>query len=82
MHSEGSDKLFQSISWHFVHPQLKKTAVELINNCDTCKKMKIGHQQQGQLASCIATIASWEEVHVDCIGNWSFKISKKVFLNI
>ena len=29
-----------------------------------------------------AITAPWEEVHVDCIGNWRFEILKSVVLNL
>ena len=44
--------------------------------------MKTGHQQEGQLALRVAIAAPWEEVHVDCIDNWRFEVSKSVVLNL
>lgn len=82
VHSKSSTKLCKTISRHFIHPELKKIVELATRNCDICKIMKAGHQQQGQLAPQIATCAPWEEVHVDCIGNWSFKISKNVSVNL
>ena len=44
--------------------------------------MKTGHQQESQLVPRIAIAAPWEEVHVDCIGNWRSDIIKSVVLNL
>ena len=44
--------------------------------------MKKGYRQYGQLASRIAISAPWEEEHVDCIGNWKFKVLRNVEINI
>ena len=44
--------------------------------------MKTGHQQEGQLAPRIAIAAPWEEVHVNCIDNWRFDVTKSVVLNL
>lgn len=43
--------------------------------------MKARHRQQGHLTPRQAMLAQWLEVHLDCIRNWSFKISKTVTLN-
>ena len=82
LHSEGADRLYRTIARHFEHPNLKKVVHEYVSNCDTCKRMKTGHRQQGQLAPRLANAAPWEEVHIDCIGNWHFKISKTVSINL
>ena len=44
--------------------------------------MKTGHRQEGQLVPRIAIAAPWEEVHVNCIGNWRFDVTKSVVLNL
>ena len=82
IHSEGAEKLYKMISRTFIHPQLHTTCKEYVDNCDICKRMKTGHQQEGQISPRIAIAAPWEEVHVDCIGNWWFEISKSVVFNL
>ena len=82
MHSEGAEKLYKTISRTFIHPKLCTACKEYVDNCDICKRMKTGHQQEGQLAPRIAIAAPWEEVHVDCIGNWRFEVLKSVVLNL
>lgn len=53
-----------------------------VDACDICQRMKSGHKKQGQLAPRIARSAPWEEVHVDCIGQWTYKISKSLSLEL
>ena len=69
----------QGISRTFVHPKLHTACKEYVDNCDICKRMKTGHRQEGQLAPRIAIAAP---VHVDCIGNWRFEVSKSVVSNL
>ena len=79
MHSEGAEKLYKMISRTFVHPKLHTACKEYVDNCDICKRM---NRQEGQLAPRIAIAAPWEEVHVNCIGNWRFEVLKSVVLNL
>ena len=44
--------------------------------------MNTGHRQESQLAPRIAIAAPWDEVHIDCIGNSRFGVSKSVVLNL
>ena len=44
--------------------------------------MKVGHRERGHLAPRIAVIPPWEEVHVDCIGKWTFQVSKNVKIQL
>ena len=81
-HSEGAEKLYKTISRICVHPKFHTTCKEYVDNCDVCKRMKTGHQQEGQLVPRIAIAAPWEEVHVDCISNWRSDIIKSVVLNL
>ena len=82
MHSEGKDKLYKTLARTFTHPHLKRAVEDLIDNCDICKRMKTGHRQLGQLAPRIAISAPWEEVHVDCIGNWKYSVSKNLSIDV
>ena len=70
MHSKGQEKLFKTIARTFTHLNLKQTLYDYVKGCEICKRMKKGHRQYGQLAPRIAISAPWEEVYVDCIGNW------------
>ena len=54
MHSEGAEKFYKMISRTFVHPMLCTASKEYVDKCEVCKRMKTGHQQEGQLAPRIA----------------------------
>lgn len=81
--TEGDKHLYKMISQHFFHPRKWQTAMEHSNNCVSQKWMVKGHQQVSYLAPQIATCTPWEEeVHIDCIGNWSFKILKNLTFKV
>ena len=82
IYTEGGERLYRTLARHFVHPRLRSTALEHVANCKVRKRMVTGHRENGQLAPRQTISAPWEEVHVDCIGNWSFKVSKTVSLNV
>ena len=76
MHSEGTEKLYKTVSRTFIHPKLNTACKEYVDNCDICIRMKTGHRQECQLAPRIAIAAPWDEVHVEGIGNWRLSLKK------
>ena len=75
MHSEGFEKLYATLSLRFTHPHLKRTCRKITQNCDICKRMKVGQRQYGKLAPRTAPFLPWSEVHVDDVGPWSVEVN-------
>ena len=76
VHAEGTTRLLATISRHFWHPDLRRVCEELVNTCEICKqskKAKSNDKRQGQLAPRQVPSVPWTEVHVDCIGPWTFE---------
>ena len=72
-HALGETRLYQTISRHFYHPLLVYAIKVYLSRCKTCQRMKKGARPYGLLSPRDATIAPWEEVHVDSLGPWTYK---------
>lgn len=74
VHTEGAERLIATLSRHFHHPNLANEVRKQCDACDICARMKPGHRQYGELAPRDAPLVPWQEVHVDCIGQWQIKV--------
>ena len=75
VHSEGMDRLEQTIKRHFWHPRLRQTVRQIVSDCQVCARMKKDSPKHGQLAPRIVPSSPWTEVHCDQIGPWDYKIN-------
>ena len=76
LHTEGSERVYASISRYFVHPNLKADVETFINSCELCQRMKTGIRNKGHLAPRQVPLIPWQEVQVDCCGNWVIRVNK------
>jgi len=76
-HSEGMTRLEKTIRRHFYHPDLRKEIQKQLDACETCAKMKKYSRKEGQLSPRNLPTIPWLEVHVDCIGPWTYSVGTK-----
>jgi Integrase zinc binding domain len=76
MHA-GSSNLLQIMQGHFFHPQLKSNVERIVHSCATCQRAKAGSGEYGELAARDPPLKPWLEVHVDCMGPWTFTVAEK-----
>ena len=75
-HTEGHNRLYNTMSKYFHHPALQATVRSIVKPCKTCKRMRKGQRQYGHLAPRDAPLQPWSEVHLDSIGPWEVKVNR------
>lgn len=73
----GADRLSQSILRHFYFPQCLQYCTEFVSTCEYCKKNKLPGRGRGELPPKNITANPWDEVAVDTIGPWNFRINNR-----
>jgi hypothetical protein len=76
MHASSSN-LLQIIQGHFFHPQLKSKFKRILYTCNTSQQAKASSQEYGGPAVREPPLKPWVEVHVDCMGPWTFTVTGK-----
>ena len=71
----GSTRIFESISTHFYHPQLRRRVETFISRCQTCQQYKRPGRGYGHLAPREALFQPFYEVAVDMIGPWKVTVN-------
>lgn len=73
----GSKRLFQSINFHFYHPELFRKCEDYTKHCQDCVRHKLPHQTYGHLAPREANYQPFYEIAVDSIGPWTIRINNE-----
>ena len=76
----GATRLINTIRANFYLPKLQELAKNLTKSCDICQRIKDPCPREGQLAEKPANLNPWEEVAMDLVGPWKFKIGKVTFI--
>jgi transposase InsO family protein len=70
----GQNRLYDTISAHLYHPDLKTKVEDVVGRCDTCQRQKNVLRGHGHTAPREAIANPWREVAVDSIGPWKLKV--------
>lgn len=71
----GITRLYDSMSTHFYHPQMKRQIEELVRRCDDCQRLKLTGPGHGELPPRDVALLPFTEVAVDLIGPWNIKVN-------
>ena len=74
LHHPGSTKLYYVISNHFYFRSMRAVINNFVKTCDICQRVKGPFPKLGHLPLKPTEINPWEEVQVDLVGPWAFKI--------
>ena len=69
----GMTRLYQTIAQHFMHPNLKAEAEDIVRRCDTCQRCKLVGRGHGKMPEREALTVPWYEVGVDLFGPWTIR---------
>ena len=72
----GASRLTKTIQTNFICPQLEQHVKDFTSSCHSCERIKDLHPREGQLVEKQTELNPLEEVAVDCVGPWKFKIGK------
>jgi transposase InsO family protein len=75
----GADRLYQAIMTHFYCPNFKEYAKSFVDQCVQCQQHKLTGPGRGELPPKNITANPWDEVAVDLIGPWHFKINNQEY---
>ena len=70
----GQNRLYDTMSLHLYHPDLKTTVERVVSTCDTCQRQKQVLRGHGHVAPREAHAHPWRDVAVDLIGPWELTI--------
>jgi hypothetical protein len=70
----GQTRLYDSMSLHFLHPDLKTQVENIVSTCDPCQRYKQVLRGHGHTAGREAATHPWRNVAVDLIGPWTLVI--------
>ena len=66
----GETRLYQTLSAHLYHPELRQRVESFVAACQVCKNMKLPGKGYGHLPPREARLQPFEEVAVDTVGPW------------
>jgi len=66
----GIDRLVQSLSTPFFHPNIHHESRALVTSCDPCQRYKLPGRGQGELPPYNVVDMPFDTVAVDLIGPW------------
>jgi hypothetical protein len=69
-----SSRLYDTMSLHFYHRNLKKTIEDFVSCCDTCQRRKLVGQGHGHVAPQEAELMPWRQIAVNLVGPWTLKV--------
>jgi len=69
----GMNRLYDTISRHFYHRDLRNRIENIVGRCEICQKQKNAGRGYGHTAPREVSMHPWREVAVDCIGPWKFR---------
>ena len=70
----GQNRLYDTMSLHLYHPDLRAAVEDIVCKCETCQKQKHGIRGHGHTAPREASSHPWRTVAVDLIGPWSVPV--------
>ena len=69
----GSKRVFDAMSLHFFHDELRERIYNLVSHCDACQRYKQPQNQYGELPERVVDGIPWNTVAVDTIGPWTLR---------
>ena len=73
----GSTRMLSTINKHFWFPKMRIKVEEHVKTCDICQRIKGPFPKLGKLPIKHNENNPWEEVQVDLVGPWQFKLNPK-----
>ena len=73
----GARRMYDTINAHFYSPKFRSIIDTFCSTCDVCQRIHSRVPKLGKLPPKQTEQNPWEEVQVDLIGPWEFKISPK-----
>jgi transposase InsO family protein len=70
----GITRLYETMSTHFYHRDLRTRIESVVKSCDACQRYKLPGRSYGELPPREAQLVPWQEVAVDLIGPWSIEV--------
>ena len=70
----GQSRLYDSISTHLYHPNMKTMVENIVSRCDPCQRQKLVLRGHGHTAPREASAHPWQTVAVDLIGPWTLSV--------
>ena len=73
----GARRMYDTITAHFYSPKFRSIIDTFCKTCDICQRIHSRVPKLGKLPPKQTEQNPWEEVQVDLIGPWEFKINSK-----
>lgn len=70
----GQNRLYDTMSQHLYHPDLRRKTEDVVTHCDACQKQKQVGRGYGYTAPREAAAHPWRDVAVDLVGPWPLTI--------
>ena len=71
----GIVRVYEMMSLHFYHHDMRTRIQCLVRDCDTCQRYKLPGKGYGELPPREAQLAPWQEIAVDLIGPWKIRVN-------
>eukprot|EP00977_Amphora_coffeiformis_P021539 scaffold9447_cov94-Amphora_coffeaeformis.AAC.1 len=75
----GADRLARAVLTHFYCPRYKEYASHFVSRCLVCQTAKLPGPGISELPPKNITNNPWDEVAVDLVGPWTFKVNGQTF---
>ena len=75
----GMIRTHDTIALQFYHRNLRRRCEALIGSCDSCQRNKIATRGYGEHPPRDAPFTAWQEVALDLIGPWSFRVGNVLY---
>ena len=73
----GMNRLYDTISMHFFHKDLRNKVEDIVSRCDTCQRFKQAGRGYGETAPREAALSPWSEIACDLIGPWKLDVGNQ-----